>query len=193
MPSTLVYSSGSPSAVSALGVFVGSRQPPVRVLIALHRTSRDLRKHVTDSLIIQAPLAGGLITSSYKTPKSAAPVDAQDKVLSAVLRGQLETAVSHLRQCKAQGNTVEPYTVEQLIEGTQLDTCCCLMPGCLAFFLSLCFTCSPAEKAEVSGCSHRLQTVPAVSVRAVALLHIPVACLSCNQGMMPFASVTALS
>ena len=132
MPPTLGYVSGSPSAVSALGVFVGSKQPPVRVLIALDRTSRELRKHVTDSFSIQAPLAGGLITSSYKTPKSCAPVGTQDKVLSAVLRGQLETAVSHLRQCKAQGNTVEPYTVEQLIEGMQLNIC--LVPGLLVSF-----------------------------------------------------------
>ena len=107
--------------VSALGVFVGTTKPPIRLLVSLNGTCRDVRRGFTESLASQIAQTGTLVTSSYKHPQLAvsvaAPDTAQDRLLRAIDASHLDAAVEELKRLQLQGVAVEPYTVEQLIEG----------------------------------------------------------------------------
>lgn len=111
----------SNSSVSALGVFLGSTKPPIRVLASLHGTCRDVRRGFADSPVLQTPPPGPLMTSSYKAFNIAASVsaskDAQTKLTRAITTNQLDVAAEELKRLQSSGLAVEPYTVEQLIEG----------------------------------------------------------------------------
>lgn len=111
----------SNSSVSALGVFLGTTKPPIRVLASLHGTCRDVRRGFADSPVVQTPPPGPLMTSSYKAFNIAASVsaskDAQTKLTRAITTNQLDVAAEELKRLQSSGLAVEPYTVEQLIEG----------------------------------------------------------------------------
>ena len=122
MPSKSVCSTWrANSSASALGVFLGTTKPPIRVLVSLYGTCRDVRRSFTDSALLQTPPLDSLITSSHKAPRRAAsisaPKDAQAKLLRAISTSQLEMAAEELKRLQTSGHVVEPYTVEQLIEG----------------------------------------------------------------------------
>ena len=122
MPSTSFCSTwSSNSSASALGVFLGTTKPPIRVLALLHGTCRDVRRSFTDSALLQTSPLDSLITSSHKAPRLAAsisaPNDAQAKLLRAIRLNQLDMAAEELKRLQTSGLAVEPYTVEQLIEG----------------------------------------------------------------------------
>ena len=108
-------------SVSALGVFLGTNKPPTRALVSLHGTCRDVRRGFIDSSALQSPSVGTLITSSHKAPRLAgslsASKDAQNKLLHAIYLGQLDIAAEELKRLQTNSFAVEPYTVEQLIEG----------------------------------------------------------------------------
>ncbi len=120
-PKGLCQTWGATSSVSAFGVFLGGSKPPIRVLLSLHSTCRDVRRTISDSSSLQSPITGTLITSSYKTPRSAASIpavgNAEGKLLHAISTGQLDTAVEELKRLKSSGTSVEPYSIEQLVEG----------------------------------------------------------------------------
>ncbi|KAL3156917.1 hypothetical protein ABBQ38_001179 [Trebouxia sp. C0009 RCD-2024] len=109
------------SSVSALGVFLGTNKPPARALVSLHGTCRDIRRGFIDSSALQSPSVGTLITGSHKGPRLpgslSAPKDAQSKLLHAINLGQLAVAAEELKRLQTDSIAVEPYTIEQLIEG----------------------------------------------------------------------------
>lgn len=110
------------SSVSALGVFLGTSKPPSRALVLLHGTCRDVRRGFIDSYALQSPSAGTLITGSHKGPRLpgslSAPKNAQSKLLLAINLGQLAVAAEELKRLQTDSIAVEPYTIEQLVEGT---------------------------------------------------------------------------
>lgn len=118
---------GTCSSVSALGVFLGTNKPPIRILFSLHGTCRDVRRSLPDTTSLQSPVTGSLITSSYKAPRSAVSVPsvngAETKFLHAISSGQLDTAVEELKRLKSSGFAVEPYNVEKLVEGVLSNPC----------------------------------------------------------------------
>lgn len=89
--------------------------------MSLHGTCRDVRRGIIDNYALQSPSLGTVITSSYKPPRLAgslsAPKDAQSKLLHAIKLGQLDMAAEELKRLQTNSLVVEPYTVEQLIEG----------------------------------------------------------------------------
>ncbi|DBA92143.1 TPA: hypothetical protein ACH3X1_015865 [Trebouxia sp. C0004] len=111
---------GTSSSVSALGVFLGTSKPPTRILLSLHSTCRDVRRSISETASLQSPVLGSLITSSYKTPRSAASFpsvnNAEIKLLRAISSGQLDTAMEELKRLKSSGCAVEPYSIERLVE-----------------------------------------------------------------------------
>lgn len=122
----------SNSSVSALGVFLGTTKPPIRVLASLHGTCRDVRRGFTDSPVLQTPPPGPLMIGSHKPVRIAASIsaskDAQTKLTRAITMDQLDVAAEELKRLQSSGLTVEPYTVEQLIEGA-LSCCMCFPPS----------------------------------------------------------------
>ena len=118
---------GTCSSVSALGVFLGTNKPPIRILFSLHGTCRDVRRSLSDTTSLQSPVTGSLITSSYKAPRSAVSVPsvngAETKLLHAISSGQLDTAVEELKRLKSSGFAVEPYSIEKLVEGVLSNPC----------------------------------------------------------------------
>ena len=120
-PKALCQTWGTSSSVSALGVFLGTSKPPIRILLSLHSTCRDVRRSISETASLQSPVIGSLITSSYKTPRSAASFpsvnNAEIKLMHAISSGQLDTAIEELKRLKSSGCAVEPYSIEQLVEG----------------------------------------------------------------------------
>ena len=177
--------SGS-SSVSALGVFLGSSKPPIRLLLSLHSTCRDVRRTLSDSPNMQSPVTGSLITSSYKAPRSAASVPADssshNKLLRLISAGQLEMAMEQVKLLQSRGSHIEPHSFEQLIEGLSdayhialLDLWCYVQH-------TLMYVCSLAKAADVSRSASCVQVFSATSSLAIALLHLPVTSHGCNQG-----------
>ena len=129
MPTNSICSTWSAnSSATALGVFLGTTKPPIRVLLSLHGTCRDVRRSFTDSVLLQTPPVDSLITSSHKAPRLAAsisaPTDAQAKLLRAINMNQLDMAAKELRRLQTSGLAVEPHAVEQLIEGALACSAC---------------------------------------------------------------------
>lgn len=122
--------------MSALGVFLGTNKPPARALVSLHGTCRDIRRGFIDSSALQSPSVGTLITGSHKGPRLpgslSAPKDAQSKLLHAINLGQLAVAAEELKRLQTDSIAVEPYTIEQLIEGAAAFA----VAGCVTLKLS---------------------------------------------------------
>ena len=87
----------------------------------MHGTCRDVRRGFADSPVLQTPPPGPLMTSSYKALNIAASVsaskDGQIRLTRAITTEQLDVAAEELKRLQSSGLAVEPYTVEQLIEG----------------------------------------------------------------------------
>ncbi len=151
-PKGLCQTWGTSSSVSALGVFLGTSKPPIRILLSLHSTCRDVRRSISETASLQSPVIGSLITSSYKTPRSAASFpsvnNAEIKLLHAISSGQLDTAMEELKRLKSSGCAVEPYSIEKLVEGVS-GICTFAVLSIInqpeAWFHSWYFCCSFAE------------------------------------------------
>ncbi len=151
-PKGLCQTWGTTSSVSALGVFLGTSKPPIGILLSLHTTCRDVRRSISETASLQSPVIGSLITSSYKTPRSAASFpsvnNAEIKLLHAISSGQLDTAMEELKLLKSSGCAIEPYSIEKLVEG--VSGSCIFAVLALPVMLrrvahSWCFCCSFAE------------------------------------------------
>lgn len=191
---------GANSSASALGVFLGTTKPPIRVLASLHGTCRDVRRNFTDTALLQTPPLDSLITSSQKTPRLAsisAGKDAQTKLLRAINMSQLDLAAEELKRLQTSGLAVEPYTVEQLIEGALarsafVPTKLCHTEYCESTPVAVC-NCSLAEEAEVPVCHSCVQFLATVCPSALPLLHLPVLGHGSHQGGMVSLSTTVSS
>lgn len=184
-------SSANPS-VSALGVFVGTGKPPIRLLASLHCTCREVRRSFLDSVALQRLPTGSLITSSHKSPRLAAsvsaPQDAHHKLLHALDASQLDVAIEELKKLQTSGVSVEPHSVEQLIEGAVCSH------GLFALHLRHAyqhtkqpmFGYSSAQAAELPVCYSSIQVFTAERPTAIPLLHISVFGHGSHQGMLFF-------
>ena len=155
-PGRLCQTWGPTSSVSAVRVFLGSKQPPSRVLIALHSVSRDVRRTVADGFSVQQTLQDNSIKGSYNKPRLPASVNAQDTVSEAVLSGHLDTAVERLKRLRSDGSDVAAYSAEQLIEGVHKDASTCNCFYCQSLLADI--LCLPAALVK----KERFQTAMSV-------------------------------
>ena len=146
-------------SASALGVFVGTTKPPIRLLVSLHGTCREVRHSFLDSLDLQRPPTGCLITSSHKSSRLAAsvsaPQDAQHKLSRALDAKQLDVAIEELKKLQTIGVTVEPHSIEQLVEGAVCSHSVLALHLCHACQRQsnrAMFDCSSTQAAKVPVC-----------------------------------------